>query len=116
MNRILSLFALLTLTGIFASSVSAQDGYEVKGVIQDKIGPVIGATVVEQGTANGVSTGLDGDYTISVSGPDAILEFSCLGYKTLIFKASEVPPVVTIEEDTFFLEDAVVIGYGTVKK
>ena len=104
------------LLGIFALSASAQDGYEVKGVIQDQIGPVIGATVMEQGTANGASTGLDGDYVIVASGPDAMLEFSCIGYKTLVFKASEVPQVITLEEDTIFLDDVVVIGYGTVKK
>lgn len=116
MNRILSLFAGLMFLCIFSPAVSAQGGYEVKGVIQDKIGPVIGATVMEQGTANGASTGLDGDYAISVSGPDAVLEFSCIGYRTLTFKASEVPPVITLEEDTIFLDDVVVIGYGSVKK
>ena len=116
MNKPRFLITALASLIIFASSAFAEDGYEVKGVIQDKIGPVIGATVVEQGTTNGASTGLDGDYVIVASGPDAILEFSCLGYRTVTFKASEVPPVVTIEEDSFFLEDAVVIGYGTVKK
>ena len=116
MNKPRFLITALASLIIFASSAFAEDGYEVKGVIQDKIGPVIGATVVEQGTTNGASTGLDGDYVIVASGPDAILEFSCLGYRTITFKASEVPPVVTIEEDSFFLEDAVVIGYGTVKK
>ena len=116
MNKTVSISAVLMLLGIFALSASAQDGYEVKGVIQDQIGPVIGATVMEQGTANGASTGLDGDYVIVASGPDAMLEFSCIGYKTLVFKASEVPQVITLEEDTIFLDDVVVIGYGTVKK
>ena len=115
MNKFHSMITVLMLV-ISTLSAAAQDAYVVKGVIQDQIGPVIGATVMEQGTTNGASTGLDGDYTIAVSGPDAMLEFSCIGYKTQIFKASEVPATVMLEEDTFFLDDVVVIGYGTVKK
>ena len=43
-------------------------GYEVKGVVVDKSGmPILGATVVEKGTTNGVSTGIDGDYAIRAS-------------------------------------------------
>ena len=104
---------LLCLTG---TTVSAQGGYQVKGVVVDATGPVIGATVIEQGTTNGASTGLDGDYVLNVKGPDAIVVFSCIGYTTQSFKASEVPASVTLVEDTEFLDDVVVIGYGTVKK
>ena len=67
MNKPRFLITALASLIIFASSAFAEDGYEVKGVIQDKIGPVIGATVVEQGTTNGASTGLDGDYVIVAS-------------------------------------------------
>ena len=116
MNRILSLFAGLMLLCIFTPPVSAQGGYEVKGVIQDQLGPVIGATIMEQGTSNGTSSSLDGDFSLSVSGPDAMVEISCIGYRTVTFKASGVPSVITLEEDTLFLDDVVVIGYGTVKK
>ena len=116
MNRILSLLAGFLTFCFAAPSLSAQEGYEVKGVIQDKIGPVIGATLMEQGTTVGTSTGLDGDFSFTVSGPDATVEISCIGYKTISFKASELPPVITLEEDAIFLDDVVVIGYGTVKK
>ena len=116
MNRILSLFAGLVLFGIFAPPVSADGGYEVKGVIYDQLGPVIGATIMEQGTSNGTSSGLDGDFILVVSGPDAVVEISCIGYKALSFKASELPASITLHEDTLFLDDVVVIGYGTVKK
>ena len=98
------------------ASVFAQGGYEVKGVVSDPLGPVIGATVIEQGTTNGVSTGLDGDYVILVSGPDAIVEISCIGYATQTFPASQVPQTVTLSEDTQFLDEVVVIGYGSQKK
>ena len=116
MKKILSVLTVQLLLCLAAASISAQDGYEIKGVVQDALGPVIGVTLMEQGTTNGTSTGLDGDFTLTVSGPDAMVEVSCIGYKTQIFKASELPPVITVTEDALFLDDVVVIGYGTVKK
>lgn len=113
MKRILTL-AVLLIT--MSATLFAQSGYQVKGVVVDKIGPVIGATLVEKGSSNGTSTGLDGDFTLNVSSKDAIVEISCIGYTTQSFKASEMPAKITISEDALFLEDVVVIGYGTVKK
>ena len=116
MNRIMTLCASFLLSCIMGVSVFAQGGYEVKGVVVDAIGPVIGATVIEQGTTNGTSTGLDGDYVLIVSSADAVVEFSCIGYASKTFVASQVPATVTLGEDTTFLDEVVVIGYGTVKK
>ena len=117
MKRFLTAVAAVLLSGAFLSpTISAQDGYQVKGVVVDAQGPVIGATVIEQGTANGASTGLDGDYVLTVSSAQAKVEVSCIGYATQVFTASEVPATVTLLEDTEFLDDVVVIGYGTVKK
>ncbi|MEE0236172.1 MAG: TonB-dependent receptor [Bacteroidales bacterium] len=116
MNRIKTLCASFVLSCIMGVSVSAQGGYEVKGVVVDAIGPVIGATVIEQGTSNGTSTGLDGDYVLTVSSANAVVEVSCIGYATQTFVASQLPKTVTLSEDTTFLDEVVVIGYGTVKK
>ena len=116
MNRILSFCTGLMIMCITAPAISAQDGYEIKGVVSDEVGPVIGATILEQGTTNGTSTGLDGDFALEVSSADAIVEISCIGYKTLTFKASEVPASIRLVTDAEFLDDVVVIGYGTVKK
>ncbi|MBR5301193.1 MAG: SusC/RagA family TonB-linked outer membrane protein, partial [Bacteroidales bacterium] len=116
MNRIMTLCASFLLSCIMGVSVFAQGGYEVKGVVVDAIGPVIGATVIEQGTTNGTSTGLDGDYVLTVSSADAVVEISCIGYASQTFVASQVPATVTLGEDTQFLDEVVVIGYGTVKK
>ena len=113
MKRILTLTATLFIA---CASVFAQGGYQVKGVVVDALGPVIGATVMEQGTTNGVSTGLDGDYVITVSSANAVVEISCIGYSTQTFPASAVPATVTLSEDNEFLDEVVVIGYGTVKK
>ena len=113
MKRILTSIAVLLAA---CATVFAQGGYQVKGVVVDAMGPVIGATVMEQGTSKGTSTGLDGDYTLTVSGPDAVIEISCIGYATQTFAAKDVPATVTLGEDTHFLDEVVVIGYGTVKK
>ena len=117
MNRIKTLcVAFLATCLLGGAQVFAQSGYEVKGVVVDAIGPVIGASVIEQGTSNGASTGLDGDYVLTVSSADAIVEISCIGYASQTFVASQVPATVTLGEDTQFLDEVVVIGYGTVKK
>ena len=99
-----------------AGLVFAQGGYKVQGVVVDELGPVIGAAVLEEGTSNGVSTGLDGDFVLTVSSADAIVSVSCIGYATLSFKASEVPSTIVLGEDNTFLNESVVIGYGTLSK
>ncbi len=113
MKRILSAMTLLLVA---AGMVFAQGGYQVKGVVVDAQGPVIGATVLQQGTMNGTTTGLDGDYVLRVPDGDALVEISCIGYATQVFKASEVPAQVILFEDTEFLDEVVVIGYGTLSK
>ena len=115
MKRIITAMAVV-LSCIFGQTVFAQGGYQVKGVVVDELGPVMGAVVLEQGTGNGVSTGLDGDYVLMVSGPDAIVEISCMGFATQTFPANQVPATVTLTDDANFLDEVVVIGYGTVKK
>ena len=106
---------LFSLLGLFAALwVSAQE-VTVRGVVQDALGPVIGATVLESGTSNGTSTGLDGDFTLVVSGSGAQVEVSCIGYATQVFPATAVPAVITLAEDTNFLDEVVVVGYGTQK-
>ena len=74
MNRLMTLIASVALLAATVENVSAQGGYEVKGVVVDELGPVIGAAVIEVGTSNGTSTGLDGDYVLTVSGADAKVE------------------------------------------
>lgn len=115
MKRILTAVFVM-LSSLTGTTLLAQGGYQVKGVVVDAQGPVIGAAVVQQGTTNGTSTGIDGDYVLVVPNADAVIEISCIGYATQTFKASEVPATVFLQEDTDFLDEVVVIGYGTVKK
>ena len=115
MKRILSILASIALSGVIGVSAWAQ-GYAVRGVVVDQMGPVIGAAVVEAGTTNGSVTDLDGNFSLRVSSPDATIEVSCIGYTSQTFKASAMPATITLHEDNEFLDEVVVIGYGTVKK
>lgn len=109
-------FAVAVLSCVLTVSVFAQGAYTVKGAVVDNVGPVIGASVVEQGTANGIMTDQDGHYTLKVASADAIVEISCIGYTTVTFKASEAPATVTLVENSEMLEETVVIGYGSLSK
>lgn len=98
-----------------ASNVYYQTRILVSGRILDSSGqPVPGASVIEKGTTNGVNTDIDGKFSISVKS-GASLEVSCIGYETISVAASENMSV-TLKEDTQFLDEVVVVGFGTQKK
>ena len=83
MRKAILLFVLLTLFGI--PYLLAQGGFRITGQIlsaEDNL-PVIGVSVVEKGTANGVITDIDGNYSITVSKSPATLQYSYVGMKTV---------------------------------
>ena len=88
-----------------------------RGTVKDADGkPLAGVTVLIQGTSTGTMTGADGAWTLQV--PDgAVLEFSCLGMTTQTqpFRGQGRIDVMMLD-DTYYLEDVVVVGYGTAKK
>ncbi|MBR5076548.1 MAG: SusC/RagA family TonB-linked outer membrane protein [Bacteroidales bacterium] len=108
---------LLTCLLMLATSVCLMaQNVTVTGVVSDQMGPVIGASVFEKGTTNGTVTDLDGNFSLSVN-PDGVLVISSIGYTT-----QEIPVGtqrvfnVFLEEDNEFLDEVVVVGYGTQKK
>lgn len=100
------------------ASLSLQAQVVVKGIVKDAVGPVPGAGVVIEGTSTGVTTGLDGEYEITV--PDvktAVLHFSFIGMKDVIVPLNGRAVLdVVLEEDVNLLDETVVIGYATVKR
>ena len=103
------MLALLATTALFAQN-------KVTGNVSDAQGPAIGVSVVEKGTNNGVITDIDGNYAITVK-PGATLVFSSIGYATQeIAVGSQKVIDVVLKEDTEFLDEVVVVGYGTMKK
>ena len=90
----------------------------VKGIVTDDSGqPAIGAAVFEKGnTGNGVVTGLDGEYEITVPS-NAVLQFSSVGYMTIESPVSGKSTVnAQLAVDSELLEDAIVVGYGVASK
>ncbi|MGS2740908.1 SusC/RagA family TonB-linked outer membrane protein [Sinomicrobium sp. M5D2P17] len=90
----------------------------ITGMVQDTTGiPLSGANVSEKGTENGAQTDMDGKFSLEVSGADAVLTVSFVG-----FVSREVPVngqenvSITLEQDVTGLDEVVVIGYGNVKK
>lgn len=89
----------------------------VTGNVTDNLGePMIGVSVLEKGTTNGLITDIDGNYTIQVSN-GATLEFSYVGYITVLKKVNGGGTInVVLDEDTQSLDEVVVVGYGVQKK
>ncbi len=106
---------ILTTLIMLSFALGAQAQYQVRGVISDDLGPVIGATVMEAGTQNGTSTDFDGNFSLNVTGPDAMVEVSCIGYATQTYPAKDFPSSILLKEDVNFLDEVVVVGYGTQK-
>ena len=109
----LGLLFLLCLIPLWAFS----QNITVKGVVKDATGEsVIGASVVQKGTSNGIITDIDGNFTLNVPSNSTIV-ISFVGYKTQeIPVAGKTQINVTMKEDTEMLDEVVVVGYGQMKR
>ena len=131
-NNRKALAALLLCTGFIAAhplamraessgpgvqTVQQQQQIKVTGTVNDDMGPVIGASVVEKGNpSNGTITDIDGNFSLSVK-PGATLLISYIGYKSQEVQAISGKSVnITLKEDTEMLDEVVVVGFGTQKK
>ena len=114
MKRVVKL-ALLFAFLIPLSSLA--QNIQLTGTVTDTTGEtVIGASVLEKGTTNGVITNIDGNFSLNVS-PKAIIVISYVGYTTQEIPLNGAKNIkVVLREDTEMLEEVVVIGYGTMKK
>lgn len=90
---------------------------KVSGIVKDAQGePVIGATVVELGTTNGIVTDLDGNFTLDLPG-DGILHISYIGYADQDIQVGNKTVFnILLKEDTKVLDEVVVVGFGAQKK
>ena len=95
-----------------------EEGIKITGVVQDRTGtPIIGANVAERGTSTGTMTSAQGTFSLEVSGSNAILSVSYVGYKKfeqVVGSTREF--VIILMEDEQMLDEVVVIGYGTQRK
>ena len=108
------LFSCLVLMFLSISMVAQK--VPVSGIVSDQTGPVIGASVIEKGTTNGTMTDNDGHFTLTVN-KGAVIEISSIGYKTQeITVGAQTNFTVKLTEDSEFLDEVVVVGYGSMKK
>ena len=95
------------------------EGLTVHGIVSDSNGsPLPGVFVLDSSSStNGVTTDLDGSYSIMLKNPKSSLIFSCLGFKDQTVAVSGRSDInVTLSEDNELLEEVVVVGYGVQKK
>ena len=111
------LAAILALALGTAVSLGAQTRQVSGTVVDSGQQPVVGAAVIHSST-NGVTTGADGTFRLTVPAGPVTLEVNCLGYKvqTVSVPASQSQVTVVLEEDTEVLNETVVVGYGVQKK
>ncbi|QGY42331.1 SusC/RagA family TonB-linked outer membrane protein [Maribellus comscasis] len=135
------LFFLMSVSGLFAESLSqgaellsdkeikkenlligeitgTQQNNTVSGNVTDESGvPLPGVSIFLKGTTTGVTTDIDGNFTIEVSDEDQVLVFSFMGMKTLELAVKDQQLInVVLEDDVIGLEEVVAVGYGTQKK
>lgn len=113
---ILVFFFALGMTSLH--TVNAQSGKTVTGTVNDPSGmPLPGVTVQEKGTSNGVATDFDGNFSIDVSGNNAVLVFSYVGMDNLEkVIGSQDSFTITMESSEESLEEVVLIGYGSQER
>ncbi len=115
--KILILALLLGTLSAFAGASPQQ--LTVSGTVTDMStgDPMPGVNIVVKGTVLGALTGLDGKYSLGVSGPNDVLVFSFIGYNTLeVTVAGRTTVEVKLESATKTLDEVIVTGYGTQKK
>lgn len=105
------------LVGLLCAIGASAQSITVSGTVTDPTGePLIGASILAEGTSVGTATDIDGHYTINVA-PQGTLVFSYVGYdvqKVAVNGRHEIN--VTMRESSVMLNEVVAIGYGTVKK
>jgi TonB-dependent starch-binding outer membrane protein SusC len=101
-----------------AGTIMAQE-HTVRGVVSDAVNGTTlpGVNVLEPGTTRGVVTNIDGEFEITMSGPDATLRFSFVGFVTENIQVEGRSIInVALMPDIAMLQEMVVVGYGTQPK
>lgn len=107
-------FAVLGIQSALAQT------YKVKGNVVSKSDnePLIGVSILQKGTTNGVVTDIDGNYELQIQGGETTLVFSYIGLQTQELKVNARTGMlnVAMEDDSHLMDDVVVVAYGVRKK
>lgn len=97
--------------------VMVSQEFKMSGKVIDEFNiPLIGATVLELGTTNGVTTNFDGEFEISISSLQSSIEISYVGYVTQTIRADQAPITIHMATDISALDEVIIIGYGESKQ
>ena len=117
MKRLCLWLVFFVVVGV--QSVLAQS-YTVKGKVVSKTSdePLIGVSILQKGTTNGVVTDIDGNYVLQIQGGEATLVFSYIGMQKQELKVNSRTGVLNVVmlDDSQLMDDVVVVAYGVRKK
>ena len=107
---------LFLMVGLLCAIGATAQSITVRGTVVDPSGePLIGASILAEGTSVGTATDIDGNYAINVN-PDATLVFSYVGYDPQSVAVKGRTTIdVTMKENSVMLNEVVAIGYGVVR-
>jgi TonB-linked outer membrane protein, SusC/RagA family len=118
-HRVVQKLIVASFLLVCSLSVTAQTGVKVAGVVTSSSDglPLIGVSVIQKGTTNGLITDFDGNYELTVP-VGADLEFSYIGYisQTVRMVSGKTTYDIVMREDALSLDEVVVVGYGVQKK
>ena len=114
---VLRVALVLAFVSLAAGEVSAQSR-TITGTVKDSMGPVMAASVVVEGTTVGVSTGMNGEFTLQVPASAKQIKVSYVGYDDQVVDlvASKTVYDITLRETSTAMDEVVVVGYATVKR
>src|SRR5574344_1053296 len=108
-------FPVSTFAESNVMKTAAPQKVQVSGTVKDSSGqPIIGASILEVGTANGTISDMDGNFSLSVSNRE--IRISYIGYITQTIKVTGGRINIVLKDDSKTLDEVVVVGYGTQKK
>lgn len=119
LTRRLRVFLPLLIILLLPLAIFAQERTKVivSGLIKDEFNlPLPGATIIEEGTSNGVTSDFDGNFEISVNDANSVLIISYIGYKTQTFVSQNKFITINLVQDISTLNEVVIIGYGESKQ
>ena len=114
---VLRVALVLAFVSLAAGEASAQNR-KISGTVKDAMGPIVGASVVVEGTTIGVSTDLDGNFALDVPASTKQIKVSYVGYDDQyadLVAAQTVYDILLVEASTQ-MDEVVVVGYAAVKR
>lgn len=109
---------ILTLVILLTTSLNCFSQHKVEGMVVDETkAPLMGVTVMEENTSNGVVTNLEGKFSLTLSKADAVLVFSSVGMEQMKQKVGKSKMLyIVMQSNAKELDQVVVIGYGSMQK